>query len=189
MATRAGLNKTSVIDVAAALADEVGLEHVTLASLAQRLHVRAPTLYHYFPGQAGLQRELALRGLHDLNEVMGRAVMGKAGPEAIRALAQAYRAYVKVHPGLYSATIRAADGGDDAIATAQSEIVDIALRALSEYHLPHNDAIHAVRMIRCIVHGMSTLELAGGFGIPLEVDETFRRLLDAYISTLRAPSR
>jgi AcrR family transcriptional regulator len=189
MATRVGLSKATVIDAAAALADEAGLEQVTLASIAQRLGIRAPTLYHYFPGQVGLQRELALRGLRDLNDAMGHSVMGKSGDDAIRALAQAYRAFVKERPGLYAATVRAANDHDEAMVVAQTEVVDIALRALAGYHLTRDDAIHAVRMIRCIVHGTATLEVAGGFGIPLEVDETFRRLLDAFLGTLAAEAR
>lgn len=184
MATRAGLSKAAVIDTAVTLADEAGLDQVTLAHLAERLGVRTPSLYHYFPGQAGLQRELALRGLRDLNEVMGEAAMGTAGAESIRAVAQAYRSFVTAHPGLYAATVRAANDTDEAMVAAQTKPVEVALRALAAYHLSRDDAIHAVRMLRCIIHGIATLEVAGGFGIPLEVDETFRRLLDAYISAL-----
>lgn len=184
MATRVGLTKAAVLDAAAVLADEVGLEAVTLARLAERLGVRTPSLYHYFPGQAGLQRELALRGLRDLNETMGEAAMGTAGAEGVRAVAQAYRSFVKAHPGLYAATVRAANDNDAAMVAAQTKPVEIALRALSAYHLSHDEAIHAVRMLRCVVHGIATLEVAGGFGIPLKVDETFRRLLDSYISAL-----
>lgn len=189
MATHAGLSKAAVIDAAAALADEIGLEQVTLARLAERLGVRAPTLYHYMPGHAGLQRELALRGLRDLNEAMGDAAMGRAGAEALRAVAQAYRSYVKAHPGLYAATVRAASDDDEAMVAAQTKPVEVALRALSAYHLTHDDAIHAVRMLRCLVHGIATLEIAGGFGIPLEIDETFRHLLDMYVGALDSTAR
>lgn len=185
MATKAGLTKASVLEAAAALADERGFEMLTLAALAARLGVTTPTLYHYFPGLAGLRRELALVGLRGLEAVFGRAVMGKAGADALRALADAYRAYVKAHPGLYAATVRAAP--DDAeLTAAQTRVVEIALRALDAYHLDFDDAIHAVRMLRSIAHGFATLELAGGFGMPHEVNETFRRLVEGYLTMLDA---
>lgn len=183
MATKAGLTRTAVLEAAAALADEHGLDALTLAALAARLGVTTPTLYHYVPGLPGLRRELALLGLRDLEVTLGRAVMGKAGADALRALADAYRAYVNEHPGLYAATVRAAPD-DVELAAAQTRVVEIALRALDAYHLSPDDAIHAVRMLRSIAHGFATIEVAGGFGIPLAVNETFRRLVDSYLGAL-----
>ena len=56
------------------------------------------------------------------------------------------------------------------------------ISALSAYALSAEDALHAVRMLRSIVHGFVSLENSGGFGLPLAVDETFRRLLASLLS-------
>lgn len=180
MATRVGLDHAAVVRAAAALADEVGLEGLTLATLAEHLGVRAPTLYHYVDGLAGLRRELTLLALHELAARLGRAVMGKAGDDAILALAQEYRAFVKERPGLYAATVRA-HPGDAEIEIAGGEVVDIVVRALAAYQLQGDDAIHMVRVLRSVLHGFATLESAGGFGMPLAVDETFRRLMETLL--------
>jgi hypothetical protein len=47
------------------------------------------------------------------------------------------------------------------------------------------DAIHAVRAFRSLVHGFATLEVAGGFGLPEDCDESFRRLVEALIAGLQ----
>ncbi|HEX2912537.1 MAG TPA: TetR/AcrR family transcriptional regulator [Chloroflexia bacterium] len=188
MATRAGLDQKIVVQAAAELADAGGLHELSLATLAERLGVRTPTLYHYVGGQAGLRRELALMGCRELAIRMGKAVMGKAGDEAVLALAYAYRAFVNEHPGLYAATVQAADPDDKEVVAAQTQVVEIALATLSGYHLSHDDAIHVVRMIRSIVHGFATLEDGGGFGIPLDRDETFKRLLNIFLSGLHKSS-
>jgi hypothetical protein len=44
--------------------------------------------------------------------------------------------------------------------------------------------LHAVRGLRSLVHGFATLEVAGGFGMPLDIDESFRRLVELLISGL-----
>ena len=44
-----------------------------------------------------------------------------------------------------------------------------------------DEAIHALRALRSVVHGFATLEAAGGFGIPLNLDESFRRLVELLI--------
>jgi AcrR family transcriptional regulator len=184
MATRAGLDHKMVVQAAAELADAAGLHELTLATLAARLGVRTPTLYHYVDGLAGLRRELALLGCRELAQCMGRAVMGQSGDEAVRALAHAYRAFVNEHPGLYAATVQAADPGDSEMKIAQTQVVEIALLALSAYQMPQDAAIHAVRMIRTIVHGFATLEQGGGFGMPLDCNETFERLLSIFLRGL-----
>jgi len=184
MATRVGLDHAMVVHAAAELADAQGLHEVTLATLAARLGVRTPTLYHYVAGLGGLRRELALLGCQELAQRLGKAVMGKSGDEALRGLAYAYREFVHVHPGLYDATVQAADRDDTELVAAQTEVVEIAIRALSAYHLANEDAIHAVRMLRSVVHGFATLEQSGGFGIPLDIDETFERLLTIFLRGL-----
>lgn len=184
MAARAGLDHAAVVQAAAELADSKGLGEVSLAALAAQLGVRSPTLYHYVEGLPGLRRDLALAGTRELCRLLGRAVMGKAAAEAIFALADAYRAFVREHPGLYAATVRAAEADDQELGVAQQEIVEIALRVLAAYHLQGDEAIHAVRLLRSMVHGFVTLEVAGGFGIPLDIDETFHQLIRLFIDSL-----
>ena len=188
MATRAGLDRASVVQAAADLADREGLEGVSLVTLATRLGVRSPTLYHYVDGLPGLRRELALLGTRELAQRIGRAVMGKAGDEAVIALAWAYRGFVNEHPGLYTATIQAADPADSELAAIQSELVEIVVRTLSAYHLVGDEAVHAVRILRSAVHGFATLESSGGFGLALDLDESFRLMLGALIAGLRRPT-
>ena len=49
---------------------------------------------------------------------------------------------------------------------------------LRAWELEGDDAIHAVRIVRSALHGFVSLELNGGFGLPLDLDETFARLVD-----------
>ncbi|GHO57448.1 TetR/AcrR family transcriptional regulator [Ktedonobacter robiniae] len=184
MAPRAGLEYDAIVKAAATLADEHGLHMVTMAMLAAHLGVRTPTLYHYFTGLAGLQRALALWGLQEMTEQLGQAVMGKAGDDAVVALAHTLRDFGRTRPGLYEATARAPEPGDAEWQEAGRRVVEIALRALGAYTLSQEDALHAVRMVRSLVHGCVTLETAGGFGLPLDVDETFKRLLDLLLHDL-----
>jgi hypothetical protein len=112
--------------------------------------------------------------------------MGRSGADAVRAQLEAYRAYILAHPGRNDAAIRAAGPEDAELRAAQAAVVDVALRALAAYQLTPDNAIHAVRMGRALVHGFATLELAGGFGLPQDVEETFRRLLAAYLTALES---
>ncbi len=79
-------------------------------------------------------------------------------------------------------------GADTELIVAEQEVVDIVLAVLTPYGLQGDDAIHAVRALRSVAHGFATLEAAGGFGLSLDTDESFRRLIDMFIAGLRQRS-
>ena len=57
---------------------------------------------------------------------------------------------------------------------------------LRGYGLEGDDAIHAVRLLRSALHGFVSLEGAGGFALPLGLDETYERLIEMVDRGLRA---
>lgn len=189
MPPKAGLDHAAVVQAAVALADTAGIEQFTLADLATRLGVRTPSLYNHVAGLAGLRRDLAVLGTRQLCARMSRAAIGKSGDAATLAVAQAYRAFVAAHPGLYAATVRSSLLTDEPIpelVAAQQDTVEVVLAVLAGYGLSGAEAIHAARGLRSLVHGFATLEAAQGFGIPLDLDTSFEQLIENYIAGLRA---
>ena len=188
---RAGLSEDRVVVEAERIADEVGLSRLTLAALAESLGVRQPSLYKHIDGMDALQRSIAVRAKTELGEVLGRAAVGKAGDDAIRALSTAYRRWALEHPGRYSATVRAPDAGDTDDEAASAAVVGVVFDVLSGYDLHGVDAIDATRALRSTLHGFIALESSGGFGLPVDVDRSFERLVDGLIvalKTLAAPT-
>jgi AcrR family transcriptional regulator len=186
MSRRAGLDTAAVVEAGAALADEEGLAELTFARLAERLGVRTPSLYNHVAGLDGLRRELAIRGARDLGARLARATIGRSGDDALVALGHAYRAFAREHPGLYAAAQLAPAPGDEAWQSAGAEVVGIVVAALGGYGFAEEDALHVVRGLRSLLHGFATLERGKGFGLPLDLDESYRRLMQIYIAGLHA---
>ena len=181
---RAGLTAGTVVDRAAALADAEGLKAVTLARLADDLGVRSPSLYKHVKGLDDVRRALAVRGLVEANARIQSATVGKARDEALLALAHAYWRFARERPGLYAASLRAALPGENDVATAGETILGSVLAVLAGYGVKGNDALHAVRGLRAIIHGFVSLDAAGGFRLKLDLDESFHRLLAAFAADL-----
>jgi AcrR family transcriptional regulator len=186
MAKRVGIDKDAVVRAAAKIADDHGWDALTLARVAKKLRIRSPSLYNHVGGLEGLRRELKLLALRDLNVALSRATIGKSRDDAVRGLAAAYRAFVKRHPGTYAATTVAAPKNDPAMEAAASNIVETILSVLSGYGLERREGLHAIRALRSTVHGFAALEIAGGFGIPLDVDKSFEWLVSALLAGLSA---
>jgi AcrR family transcriptional regulator len=179
---RAGLDTEAVVSAAASLADRQGLPALTLARLAAELGVRAPSLYAHVDGLDDLRRRVAARGLAELADAMQVVAAGRAGQAALAAVAEAYRAYAAQHPGIYAAMQRAADVRDE---PAAHRLVGVMVAVLRGYGMEGDDAIHGTRIIRSGLHGFVTLEAQDGFGLALELDDSFARLVSTLDRGLR----
>jgi len=182
---RVGLDMPTILQAAVEIADKDGLESITLASLAQALNVRSPSLYNHIEGLPGLRSKLALHGLQQLHGNLMHACVCKSGDDAVRAFAEAYMAFARAHPGLYEATLRAADRDDAELERVSGEIVGLMVRVMQSYDLVGDAAIHAVRGLRSLLHGFASLEQKGGFGMSLELDTSIRYALDIFLDGLK----
>jgi AcrR family transcriptional regulator len=186
---RAGLNTGVVVASAARLADAEGLEALTLARLAAAAGVRTPSLYNHVAGLDDVRRRVALVALGELAGALREAAVGRAGDDALTAIAHAYRDYARRHPGRYAATQHAAAAGDAELAAAGGAALDVVLAILRGRGLEGDDALHAARAVRSALHGFVTLEAGGGFGIPLDLDESFERMVAALARGLNGSAR
>ena len=177
MGRRPGLNEAVVVDAAAELINETGPEALSIAALAQRLQVKSPSLYNHINGLDGLQQKLALRGLEQLTAVLQTSVMGRAGFEALTALAEAYRQFAKEQPGLYAFTVRSTEQDTPEMQDAGRAAIEVVLAVFRGYGLEGDVALHATRCLRSALHGFVSLEAGSGFGLPLDLDVSFEHLL------------
>lgn len=186
---RAGLDSARVVEEAARIADAEGLSEVTLARVAQALGVRAPSLYNHVEGLPGLLRLLTLRSLGELTEVIRDAAVGRSGADALRAVGRAYRRFAHEHPGRYASTIRAPDPEDPELAAAGGRAVDVLIAVLGAWGFRGDEVLHRVRVTRAALHGFITIEAQGGFGLALDLDESFELVLDMLVAGLEQQRR
>jgi AcrR family transcriptional regulator len=176
---RAGLTPDRIVAEAGAVADDVGLDRLTLAAVAQRCGVSLPGLYKHVSGMEDVRRGIAIAAVRDLTSITAAAAAGLSGRAAMHAVSAAYRAYAHRHPGRYAASVMAPAEGDQEHVKAAIEAYNVLTAAFQGYHLDGEELIHAVRMWRSGCHGVVSLEAAGGFGLPQSVDVTFGHMIDA----------
>ncbi len=181
---RAGLSRPAVVAAAAELADENGWDRLTLAALAGRLGVRLPSLYKHIDSLDGLRRDIAVLAVTELGAALGEAAVGRAGRDALHSMAAAWRAYAAGRPGRYAATVRAPAADDAEHLAAADGVLRTVLAVLAGYGLSGDDAIDATRALRASLHGFAALEAGGGFGLPVDVDRSFTRLVDGFDAAL-----
>ncbi|MGZ9810272.1 TetR/AcrR family transcriptional regulator [Pseudoroseicyclus sp. H15] len=183
---RVGLTREKILAAAGKLADDEGFDSLTLAAVARHFDVRLPSLYGHVASVHELRQGLALLGLQRLAEKTEEAVAGRAGKDALIALADTHRAFARQHPGLFQAARYPLDG-DSAARSGGARLAKVNHAMLRGYALGEEDRVHATRLIGSFVLGFSLLELAGSFDHSApEADLSWRRDLEALDALLRS---
>ncbi|MEU9187531.1 WHG domain-containing protein [Streptomyces sp. NPDC048484] len=182
---RVGLTTERLVQAGAELADEVGFDQVTASALARRFDVKVASLYSHLRNSQDLKTRIALLALEELADRGATALAGRAGKDALTALANVYRDYAVEHPGRYAAAqLRLTP--EAAAASAGGRHAQMTRAILRGYDLTEPDQTHAVRLLGSVFHGYVSLELGGGFSHSApDSQETWTRILDALDTLLR----
>ena len=161
---RAGLNTAQVVNAGAELADEAGIGAVSFAALAERLGVKPPALYKHVDSIGNLQHRIATLAMTEFGDGLRDALQGQSGVKAVEALFAAVHAYIDKYPGRYAATIGAQfQGPDDPLLAAATRVIDSLRSVLSSYGIQADERDHAIRMLRCTMHGYAVLKASNAF--------------------------
>jgi AcrR family transcriptional regulator len=187
MVVKKALTPAAVVEVALGVVDELGPDGLTLAVVAQRCGVATPSLYKHVASLGQLRLLIGVRILDDMTERFTAAALGRGGDDAVTALMHAYRAYVADHPKRYAA-VPMDPMHDPVQQAAGAKLIGVMLATLRGYGLEGAAAVHATRRLRVLVHGFASIESAGGFGLPEDLDETYDQIVQMYLTSLRNES-
>lgn len=164
MANTDGPTRERIRTAAYELLQEKGVAGMSMRALADRLHIKAPSLYKHVEDKDEIIADLQARGLQDFGIAIKRA--GKSR----RAKALAYRKWALENPHLYEITVsipllreRIPAGLEDGVTKMIIEITG-------------KDHEHA-RAAWALMHGLVDLEIAGRFPKNADLDLTWKRAI------------
>jgi len=186
LAARVGLDRETVIQTAVELADEDGLERLTLASLAKRLGVRSQSLYAHVDGLPGLRRDLQIAHHRMLADRM-RAASAGSGRKALLALARAWAGFYDEHPGLLILTESMAEDLAEDDPELWRWIIEGShpLRGvLRTFGLDEEGVVHWERIVWTSIHGFVSIRQAGMLRRTYDPDVTYEMMFNAFADAL-----
>ena len=186
MSTKRGLDTQTILNAAAELAEEKGLENVSLLQVAEKLGVKSPSLYNHLSGLQELSSGIAKLAITRLEDAVRSAAVGRSKRDALTEIASAYRRFAKENPELYKAILRFPSYHDSGIQEAGHAVVRILYQVMEPYHYSKEETLHFVRGFRSTLHGFVSLEEAGFFqSTEANVEESYKQLVSRLISTLK----
>lgn len=163
----------AIIAAGRALLERDGLAGLTMQAVAERVGVRAPSLYKRVRSRDELIRLIAEATLADLGAHLRKAAAAPAdAPSRVAALAEAFRAFAHRHPAgyhlIFAPGSAATRPSHDAILASSVPILEVAGALAGPGH-----ALDAARTLTAWANGFISMELADAFKLGGDVDEAF----------------
>ena len=163
------VSKALVIETASKIADEQGLNSLSLKAVAEKLNVRTPSLYNHIESLDDLLREVAHKGMRSMNEQMAQAAIGKSGDTALKGVSVEYLNFIIEHPGVYETIQWATWHGTEETAQIFGKYIKILSTIISSYNFPSESTNEILNLFTGFLHGFTTLQVRYAFSDPQKV--------------------
>ena len=166
--------RTSLADIVAAgreVLEADGPSRVTMQAVAERVGVRAPSLYKHVRDRESLLTAIAAATLQDLRERL-------EAQDSLAGLAYAYRTFAHERPEGFRLLSTRSAAADD-LARASEPVLAAARAAVGD-----GDALEAARFMTAWLTGFISMELAGAFRLGGDLDRAFAYGLDRVSAAL-----
>jgi AcrR family transcriptional regulator len=164
------VRRDEIVAAARQILEADGREHLTMRSLAERLEIRAPSLYKHVADKDELESLLIAEALRGMGEALHAAIDGLplrgSKKRALAALAEAYRTWALAHPHLY----RLATEGE----LPRDQLPDGLEAWTAEPLVRVTGDQDRARAAWAFAHGMTILELDGRFPQAADLDAAWR---------------
>jgi AcrR family transcriptional regulator len=160
-----------IVDAARELLEEEGPDALSMRRLAERIGIRAPSIYKHLPDKQALENALISAGFAEQADAFENAVQESDDP--VYAIAQAYREFARKHPHLYRLMTERPLDRTNLVPGAEDRA------ALPVYEAFGRD-IDLARAAWAFAHGMTILELNSRFPPDADLDAAWARGIDAF---------
>ena len=186
-------SRDAIVQAARALLEQQGLDAVVMNAVAERVGVRGPSLYKHVADRAALIRAVGDLVTDELRATMAQAMIGDDPAADLRALAFAYRAFVRANPNGYGLLFAHLEPDLQPDPTAVAELGRPIVAAVARLIGDEGPAaLEAGRTLVAWAHGFVSMELAGGFRLGGDLDAAYATGIDlilAGISERASPTR
>lgn len=158
--------REALVEAAARLLDEGGVEAVTLREVGRLAGVSHNAPYKHFSGKQALLAAVAARELRALHEAVRDSMRRKRSPRtALRAALRDYLDWAKRYPARFKLVFGpwTVDSPElaAAAATTHAAFVELVVAAQATRELPPGDPVRLASLLRALAHGAADLALTG----------------------------
>ncbi len=182
---KVGLNKKKIVEFAAQKANQIGINNITVRSLADELGIRAASLYNHIESFDELKTDIMNYGWKMLEKQMLQSVAGINGYDAIRAMCNAFYSFATENPGIFEVMLWYNKYASEDNNQTTDRMFEAIYRIFKSVYISQENTEHIIRTLRSFLQGFSMLVNNNSFGNPVSIEKSFEMSLDILISGIK----
>lgn len=175
-----------IIETAARLSNEVGLENLSLKMIAEELNIKSPSLYNHISSLDEIKERLMLYGWRELGEKATLSAVGIAGYDALKSMCYAFYDYAINNKGVFTAMLWYNKFESEEKNKATTKLFSLLFRVLQPLNISDNNIEHIIRTLRGFLEGFILLVNNNAFGNPISIKESFDLSLEIIINGIKS---
>ncbi|MGC4813007.1 TetR/AcrR family transcriptional regulator [Micromonospora sp. DT228] len=172
----------AIVHAGREILEAAGIAGLTMQAVADRVGVRAPSLYKRVRNRDDLVRLITDATVRDLGERLAAIGAGTDPRRELAELARAFRAFAHARPRGYQLIFAPRPDPAGPSMEALTHAVEPVLRVTAKLAGDHH-ALDAARTLTAWANGFVSMEMAGAFNLGGDVDQAYEfgiaRLADA----------
>lgn len=167
------INDKMIIETAADISNEIGLDNLTLKIIAEKLNIKSPSLYNHISNLDDIKEKLMIYGWEQVEELMVESAVGSTGYEALKNMCYAFYDYTTNNKGIFNAMLWYNKYENQDKMKATTRLFTIIFKVMKALKLNDDYINHMIRTLRSFLEGFSLLVNNNAFGNPISIKESF----------------
>ncbi len=175
-----------IIKTSARIANEVGLDNLSLKRIAENLNIKSPSLYNHISSLNSIKEKLMIYGWKQVENKMIEEAVGVSGYEALKNMCSAFYNYATTNKGVFAAMLWYNKYETQENNNSTSRLFDLLFKVMKSLNISEENINHSIRTLRSFLEGFSLLVNNNAFGNPISIKESFDLSLEIMMNGIKS---
>lgn len=182
---RTGLSREEILQKAIELANEKGINYLSVTTLSECLGIKKPSLYYHVQTVEEVIQLIMIYGWQKVSTEIVEQAEDENPETAINNYARLFYKFAKENPGVFEAMLWYNKYVSDQLKNATEGLYKFFFEQTGKMGIGLEKANHLLRTFRAFLEGFILLEAHNSFGNPASVEESFEISLQVLIEGMK----
>lgn len=180
------ISEELIIETSAHIANEIGLDNLSLKIVAEELNIKPPSLYNHISGLDNIKEKLMIYGWKQIENKMIDSAVGVAGYEALKNMCYAFYDYATNNKGVFAAMLWYNKYETQENNNSTVRLFELLFKVMKALDISEDNINHSIRTLRGFLEGFSLLVNNNAFGNPISIKESFDLSLEIIMNGIKS---
>lgn len=180
------ISEELIIETSAHIANEIGLDNLSLKIIAEELNIKPPSLYNHISGLDNIKEKLMIYGWKQIENKMIDSAVGVAGYEALKNMCYAFYDYATNNKGVFAAMLWYNKYETQENNNSTARLFELLFKVMRALDISEDNINHSIRTLRGFLEGFSLLVNNNAFGNPISIKESFDLSLEIIMNGIKS---